>query len=347
MFYLGFRTVSVGVDTETYRILFDIISNTDFTSILSGSYASTMEIGYALFMKICSLIINDYYFFQVVYSIIYCSLFARFILKETDNIYIGVVVFLGIGLFELPFNLARQILAVALVSNGWISFKNRNWKSLVLFMILAFLCHKTAILFTIVYILYFFRNNKLFIRLTPFIIAILVLTYEKWIKFGEVIFGGYGNYYSNMKIKQTAGLVWIVWLFVLFVALVILYNFKKYNIELVLPAIFSIGWVACNIIGLSFNYFERIGLYFTPFIPLMFASSPGCVKNVFIRRIYIIGMTSSFLAYFLFGVLNSQQYIYSTFFNIRMKVKLYEVFNKYNNFDICVESVRKRAYKKY
>ena len=309
---MAFRSVEVGADTSHYKAIFDLINNTSFREITSNFYTYSMEIGYALFMKVCSLIYEDYYFFQVVFSVLFSILAARFVLEESDNIFIGVIVFLGIGVYTTTFNVARQMLAAMLVTNSWLFLKKGEKKKSILCVLVASTFHISALIFTVAFAIYFFRHNKRIIRLIPLIIVIGALNFSKLFLFITRYFTYYHNYYANEKVIQTAGFVWIIWIIVLLIAARIIYIAKGTNIEHSIAAIFSMIWVVCNIIGLSFNYFERLGLYFMPFVSVMFSFSGNYIRNRSLRRLYLNGMTVAFIIYFLLSA-SSKQYLYTSF----------------------------------
>lgn len=309
---MAFRSVEVGVDTKNYQTIFELMSDTRITDILSNFHTYSMEVGYALFMKICSIIYPNYYFFQVVFTIIFSILAAKFIYEETDNIFVGVIVFLGIGIYATTFNIARQMLATVLVANSWTLLKRERRITAILCVLIASTFHFTAFIFFAAFVVYFYKNNKYIIRALPIMVLIVALNFRKLFPIVTKYFSFYHNYYANEKVIQTAGHVWIIWTIVFVVALIIIYLAKKSNLEHSMVALFALIWVACNVIGLSFNYFERIGLYFIPFIPVLFSFSDEYLKNRTVQRIYISSMSLAFMAYFLISM-NSTQYVYSTF----------------------------------
>lgn len=169
---MAFRSIEVGVDTSNYKRIFDLIKDTSFGEITSNFHTYSMEIGYALFMKWCSLICGDYYFFQVIFSTLFSILSAKFIFEESDNIFVSVIVFLGIGIYTITFNIARQMLAAMLVANSWIFLKKGENGRSILCILIALTFHMTAFIFMIAYVIYFFRYNKRIIRLIPLVIIV-------------------------------------------------------------------------------------------------------------------------------------------------------------------------------
>lgn len=309
---MSFRSVDVGVDTKSYQHIFELMCSTRISDILAHFHTYSMEVGYALAMKLCSLISSNYYFFQIVFSIAFNILSAKFIFEETDNIFVGVIVFLGIGIYATSFNIARQMLAVMLVANSWTLLRKEKKITAIFCVLLASTFHITALVFFAAYVVYFCRNNKFIIRIVPFVILIGAISFNRIFPLITRYFSYYHNYYANEKVIQSAGKVWIIWLIVLLIAINIIYVVKQKNFEHSIAAIFSLVWVACNVIGLSFNYFERLGLYFIPFVPVMISFYGIYLKNSTIRRVYIGGTSIAFIAYFIISM-NSAQYIYTSF----------------------------------
>ena len=204
------------------------------------------------------------------------------------------------------------MLASMLVANSWIFLKKGKNKISILYILVASTFHITALIFMVAYIIYFFRYNKRIIRLIPLVIIIGALNFDRLFPFITRYFTYYHNYYANEKVVQTAGFVWIIWIIVLLIAARIIYIAKGTNTEHSIAAIFSMIWVVCNIIGLSFNYFERLGLYFIPFVSVMFSFSGNYIKSRLVRKIYLNGMTIAFIIYFLLSA-SSKQYLYTSF----------------------------------
>lgn len=310
---MGIRGLSVGVDTEHYKSFYDIVSDMKFLDIVSNYYVASLEVGYAAFMKMCSVVLDNYFFFQIIHGFIFAGLSAKFLLDNSENIFISTIVFLGIGAYATAFNISRQMLAVILVANSWTYLKRRENFKAIIFVFLAAAIHVSAVIFFAAHLIYYFRNNKAIIRLIPIAIIICAVKYKQLIEFFSPFASVYRNYFRNESVIQTAGKVWIVWIIVLLIAFWTIYVSQMKNQEYLFVAIFSMIWVVCNIIGLSFNYFERLGLYFIPFVPVMFSYSKDYIKDTIVRYLYMFFMNASFIAYFLISVLTSKQYVYIPF----------------------------------
>lgn len=328
IFVLGMRNQTVGVDTKSYYAIFAKVSTVSFSELVKSYYYLTIEVGYILLMKVVS-IFGNYYLFQFVVAAMACILFAKFIADNMKNYFLGIILFLGFDLYLLLFNISRQMLAVALIANCWSCLNHRKkGKALVLF-IFAGMMHTTAWLFAAIYLVYLVRNNRFIIRLLPVIGAIIIFSYRIVLDKVATIVPHYANYYGNHKTILEAGASVIIWSLIVSISVIliirnirisenrmILANNIEGNTllsrtaETYLYAAFSLFYVASNIIGLSFNYFERLGCYFAPFVILTFERFGMQIRNTVVRRVYYCGLVICFSIYFILST-KTDQYLYS------------------------------------
>lgn len=83
--------------------------------------------------------------------------------------------------------------------------------------------------------------------------------------------------------------------------------------DCVIIGIFSIIYVVAQFIGIYFNYFDRVGLFFAPFVVLLFERFGYGIKSVGMARVYFVATWCCFMLYFILGT-TSSQYHYSFFF---------------------------------
>ena len=328
---LGMRNKTVGVDTKNYYLIFSMVAETPFSEIIKSYYFLSIEVGYVMLMKILS-IFGNYYLFQITVAIITCILFADFFSNNMENYFIAVILFLGFDIYLLSFNISRQMLAVALIINCWSCLnKNKKIEAAVLFLI-AELVHTTSWLFIVIYLVYIMRKNKLIIRLLPIVWMLIIAAYKIILNKIASIVPHYANYYGNHKTVLEVGLSKIIWMLVLTISILLIFrniiisgvkakssnNIEKRNkfsenLETYLYATFSLCYVGANIVGLSFNYFERLGCYFAPFVIITFERFGMQIKSTAIRRLYYCGLVVCFSIYFILST-RTEQYAYSFFF---------------------------------
>ena len=308
---MGLRSVNVGVDTLTYYESFYLIAKTPWHVLLKSYYFEGLEIGYVILVKICTFFFNSYYSFQFVFSVIYCSFFASFC-KQLKHPYVGVFVFLGSALFLESFNIARQMLAVAMFAYAWsLFFKGKKRKSTVI-LLLSLLMHTTSLLAIIPFVVFFLFQKKFVVYLSPVIALLMYLLFPYFLDFSIDNISHYANYYDNHKVVQEATGAKILWLIYATLSLIVIYN-RTFDRQSKCAAFFTLVLVAFNFIGLKMNYVERLGLFYLPFVVLLFDSFGDLFNCVFLKRIFYMFVICFFTMYF---ILSSQslQYKYSFFF---------------------------------
>ena len=313
---MGLRSASVGVDTRSYIMAFELASNHSIKEIINGDLHLAVEPLYLIFMKVISWIANDYYVFQVIYAIIYCSGMGFFIKNNTDKPLFATALFLGLDLYLNAFNLQRQMLAVMLSLLAWESMKKQKLKRTILFFVIAFCFHRTAIVFVLASLIYFCRKNKTVLRIITLAIIAMSIRFNTILEWLSLNVSEYKNYYGNHKMIQTAGGVWIIWIIVIIMSVITIMmkekdafdnndNNKSVVKDDKVIAIFSLLYIIPNIIGLYFNSAQRIGLYFLPFVILLFINFER-VLNESYRLKYRYGVMICFLAYFILTSQSSQ-----------------------------------------
>ncbi len=307
---MGLRGLSVGVDTINYLKIFNNIANTPLERLICNFFYDDLEIGFVIYTKIIACIWNNYQFFLLVSAFIFCWSFKRFIRHTTHDFFIASIIFTSIGIYLGAFNILRQMLAVAILSNAWIYLEKRKYLLTILFSLIALTFHFSSIIFTTVYVLYVIRNRLSLVRIFPIILVIFYFFFETILQDIAPFLGHYGNYMSNHKTVQEANSVIILWLIESLISVFFIYKSR-------LPSKFRfVGcavllYVLMNIIGLRFNYVERLGMYFSPFLIPLFCYLSDYIKNRTIKDLAFLLMNSCFLIYFLISS-NTEQYKYTS-----------------------------------
>ena len=309
MAVMGFRSDAVGYDTVIYEYYYSIVVSTPISNILSNFYFQSLEFGFVLLMKICSYISSDYFFFQFIVSFLYCAGMARFLYRNAQNSIWSSFIFLGVGLFLLAFNVQRQMLAVMFVANSWSCFLDKKYVKTFLLLFLAVITHVTSLLFIGAYLIYLFRRNRIIYFVLIAGILLSIFYYDALISFIMKYSPIYNNYFNNTRDTLTAGFVKILWGIIVLLSVLILLKTDKTTAILRTYAIFSLFYVAANIIGMQFNYFERLGWFFLPFVVLAFDGFGSLIKNTILKNVYYIGSLLCFTAYFILST-GTEQYIY-------------------------------------
>ena len=313
---LGLRSAKVGVDTQNYFRLYNDIIESSWQYIflnLHGIEFDNLEIGYVVLAKISGIIVNDYYFFQLLIACFFCFSMMIFFKDDVNSNLILTTMFLGSGLYLDSFNISRQLIAVALTSLAWKSLCKKKLIATMVLLVLAVTFHVSSIVFVIAFLLYMIRKNKYLLYMALCLGIILSVNYNSMIIFASKYLTSYGGYISNNR--QTLEMRGSILLYsiILILAIFVLVK-KKFSSKERIYAILSIAFVVCVFIGLNFNYFERIGIYFLPFTILLTDTIGTKIKSKNLSRFYKIGVSICYTIYFLMSSM-AAQYSYHFFWD--------------------------------
>lgn len=307
---MGLRGLSVGVDTQNYSMHFYRIVEAEWNDIfknLNGIKFNGIEIGYVFLMKLSSLFSDSYFFFQFFVAWIFCFSIMTFYKDDIQSKIILTTVFLGSGLYLLAFNINRQMLAVAFTVLSWKSLRKKKNTKAMIQLLIAVSFHTSAVIFAAAFLLYLIRRSKYLLYTVLAVGIVAAINYQSTISFVSQWITGYERYLPNVREMQTIGLSGVRFGILLFLSSYVLLTKGTTNIERIY-AIFSIGYVVCNLIGLRFNYFERVGIYFLPFTIFLLDICARKIrkKSSGLALIYKSGVTVSYTLFFLLSTTTAQ-----------------------------------------
>lgn len=310
---VGFRSLNVGVDTLTYSILYEELTRLSFSDIFTNFFHEAIEVGYVLLMKICSIICPSYYFFQLTVALITYYLISDFIFKNSKYVRIATLVILSTGLFYASFNVARQILAVAIVASMYTNIVRKKYLISTILGFISISIHVSSIIPIIICCACFLCQNNKVLKILPIVILSFTLFADIFLNMFFVLTGEkYGTYMMNTREIQSAGLIKVCWFLELCMALYIS-CFSKTDINSRQIGILAMFFIAFNIVGLRINYAERLGLYFLPFLAILFDRFFRKVSNKHIRKLINLFWIGLFTITFILAS-NGSQLTYHTFF---------------------------------
>lgn len=149
-------------DLPAYKDAFNECRILPFLRLKDGFWAGSMEIGFLWYMKFLSLISNDFIIVLIVSSLIMLCCYYKTILTYSPYTYVSILLLL-VTVFDQSIFVLRQHLAMALLTLSWDSIINRNYRRFGVFIIIAFLLHRTALVFVPLYFLYNIENKKKYI----------------------------------------------------------------------------------------------------------------------------------------------------------------------------------------
>ena len=295
---MGLRASTVGEDTQRYMSYFNYTSSLPLGSVDIAAMNTGVDIGYAILMKIISLVYNDYIFFQLMVSIFVCLGYAYYISKNRIDISIGIAVFLGSGLFFAAFNTTRQSCALTFFLIAWTFLQERKYVKTFILIIIAVSMHMSAILFAIPAIIYIFRKHRFIYWVVPSTAIIVALFYRRLLIFLASVLPQYSHITDNNNQYMSVGLSAIVWIIVAAISLLILKKYEKYQMKEKIYAVCALFYPFFSSLGLAVNSFERLGFYFIPFISMVFDCF-GKKEFASNRIIYRVIVCLCFLVWFM------------------------------------------------
>lgn len=137
-------------DTGNYLNHFLFFSKNDS---LKTSFMTGWEPGIIVLAKIASFISTDKQFYIVVFGIIILVPIFYMIWKYSENAILGIAVFYAMG-FLTSTSIYRQWIAIAILTYSIKYIENRQLWKFLRTIVIAFLFHRTAIIFVVAYFIY-------------------------------------------------------------------------------------------------------------------------------------------------------------------------------------------------
>ncbi len=156
----GLRHWSVGADTYAYHDRFELVKTYSWDYIFSSCWdylfngATVKDPGYDLFEKIFQIFSNDYQMFLIFIAVIFTGLMARWIYKYSSMPEISFLIYSILFYSFYAITGQRQTVATALiVFLGYEFAQKRKFIKFAIIAFLAFLIHKSSIVFIIYYLI--------------------------------------------------------------------------------------------------------------------------------------------------------------------------------------------------
>lgn len=153
----GFRNISVGADTYSYKVnFFDKIDSISWNKLLNDVYNKYIlrlpnmekDLGYRVFEKIFHFFSNTYQLYLIFIAIIFFILMGKFIYKYSKNVYLSYILFSCLFYSFYAITGLRQTIATALVVFCGIDLiKERKFYKFVFLIMIASTIHASALCF--------------------------------------------------------------------------------------------------------------------------------------------------------------------------------------------------------
>lgn len=302
------RHERLGVDVEIYKKYFlSTYSNTDFKFFI-GNF--NYDIGYVALNKIVKIFTNNFRVFEVITFCISFCIFSLIIYKESKYPALSFLIYIALDFIGFNMCILRQSIACALCFLAYYYLENNKKVKYIFLFILAITFHKTAIFFSLTYLLSLNREKVSSYAINIFIILIFYFGFNSI--FPRLI-GIYSNDYSNMIVTGQGFNIFAFYLIV-----IILMRFicsEELSQKDIMRYECSLGTLYMQVGALSFALFTRITRYFAIFFTL---SVPNMIYKSKYKSLYIIVYCIMFSLLYLYVLYSNETNIvpYKSVFNI-------------------------------
>lgn len=156
----GLRSLSVGSDTESYYISYNVVKNINLSELVDnvyGRYVLHQDIrdpGYNLFVKLTQIITENYQVFLMIIAIIFMVPFIFWIIRESKDPIISFVLYSSLFYAFFSITGIRQTIATAMVVLiGDKLIKDKKFVAFMVICLLASTIHFSALIFIPFYFL--------------------------------------------------------------------------------------------------------------------------------------------------------------------------------------------------
>ncbi|MFV8291714.1 EpsG family protein [Aerococcus viridans] len=255
------RDFSVGADTATYAVRYNIISNTSWSNLSNISDMLDFEMGYIYFNKLLTEINSNPQFLFLVTSIIIYSLLGMFIHENSKIPVISYFVFLSMGYWGNSLNALRQYIAISIILLALNSLIKQNSLIFILLVAFASLFHTSALVFLIIYPISKIKIGKVYYTSLIFLLLISSVFSTSITRFAISMF----KYEDLLSYLGKGSGIGMLSLLIVIAIIAQIYTFKSSNengnLDLFIK-ILHIG-IILNVLAMYFSLFGRLMLYFT------------------------------------------------------------------------------------
>ncbi len=324
----------VGIDSLNYIESYDYLPNLsqlNFSELFDSAYAPL----YLILSAFSKSINPSFYTLQIFHTIIINTCIFYFIYKNSDRVFIGLLMYFVLYFLYFNTEILRESLAVSILLLNYKNFSDKKWIKYYLITIIAILFHYSAS------ILLFFpllRNLKLNFGYL-FIIAIFIfvlLRLEPYLKFLEV-FEQISKKVEVYVDSDKLNIVWVLYnlilttifpLFLLFIWKFVLKQNSRFEYLVCIHALLGIGIIFYQPIFFRFTNYTMpfYALFLVELISYAYNSLLG--RKVFFKLLFLIIFIIYGSAYFLsteYYAANSRRYNiwfpYHSIFDEKMEEK--------------------------
>ena len=289
------RSQSVGADTMQFCGIFDSITRNGW-SILN-SYYSRIEIGFFTLSWLLSRMVPNSQILIFATGLISVSSICFFIYKNSRDVVLSTILFVGFQFFAFWLTAMRQVLAMSIVLLCIELFlRRKKWLLFIFGVLFAFLFHSSALVCLLFLPIYLFKNLK--IQYTIYLLFIFILFVGMDLLLPVVAnLSGY-TIYIDSKFNQSNYFAAVIKAILVASGFIIsTYFSKKYKKRFPFVSrlysddpLYLITFVSLGIslLTIQSTLFERVAYYFIIFLIILIPNA-YCYSNSKEKTVFKIG----------------------------------------------------------
>lgn len=264
------KNYSVGSDILNYRNGFESISLLSWSELSSFKW----ELGYLILNKTVSLFTMNFHVLIFIMSFAILSLISIYIYTNSKISWLSLYLFITMGFFNFTLSGYRQSIAIAITVYSVKFIKEKKFLLFLSTVTMAFLFHKSAIVFVPAYFLSKVRINYKHL-VAIFIFGTIVLF------FGDIIAEFFISIY-NKNYSMTKGEGYNLFAMFLFIVLSAIYVYFKNdkndkNVNLFLNLMITATFL--QLFSFNLSIFVRVVSYFSIHMIVLIPNTINCIPN--------------------------------------------------------------------
>lgn len=299
---IGFKSISVGsTDSGNYRDYWNKLKECDYPAFVNFTQNNRIEIGFLFSVWVLSRIFVWDQFIFILSALFYVVSVSVFVYRNCEDVVLSLIMFICLGLLLFFMQGMRQSIAMCILLWAIERIKKRNFILFTLLVVLAFLFHKTAIVFFICYFFYKIKVDQINIFLSVVISVALLIFSNRIISIANYVFDM--NYFD--AVTSGAGYIALaIYVLIIGAALIINQNTKKSEYALFFY-ITLLGGVVYIMRYFGVAIAERVSFYFMfgqmPLMSYVLATDKYYRRDVAVIRLVIIVLCIALFAYRLYN----------------------------------------------
>ncbi len=296
-FVLAFRGERIGNDTIIYLDHFDNLIDLPWNDIVREF---DRDQGFYYFVKLTTLISHNHVWFVALTSFLSCIGVWVYIKQNAERPVLALFFYITLANFAFIITGIRQGMAMSFCLLALSFVKDKKLIKFAVLIFLAYLCHKSAILFAIMYFIGRRKVNIINMIINVIAIAVMYFGYERWLALANDLLG----YDYEVEELSNGGMFFVVLLAVMVLAFIshkVWLKGDKNTISMNMGVITTGMWT----IRLFSRTIERPAMYWLNSIPVILTNSIEAFKGTdyyFVVQVAPIGMAFLLFLYRSLGV---------------------------------------------